>query len=117
MNVHVDRTTLVLGECDVLSLTDAIGALVTVRAGSVWITQDLDTTDYIVRPGERFSISRSGRTVLQSFGEAEVSVVGASSRVPLPVGQGAACSGAPGMPGSPGDSARAVRHARIGSPP
>ena len=27
MNVHVDRATLVLGECDVLSLTDAIGAV------------------------------------------------------------------------------------------
>lgn len=99
MNVHVDRTTLVLGECDVLSLTDAVGALVTVRTGSVWITQEFDTTDYVVRPGERFRISRTGRTVLQSFGEVEVSVGGAAPRRFLPLAQAARRADALAQPG------------------
>ena len=74
MNVHIGRATLLLGECDILSLENAAGSVVSVRAGSVWITQELDGTDHVLRAGDRFRIDRGGRTVLQAFGEAEVSV-------------------------------------------
>lgn len=74
MNACPDRLTLLLGECDLLTLADAIGSVVTVRSGSVWITQEREAVDHVVRAGERFRIDRGGRTVLQAFGEAEVSV-------------------------------------------
>jgi len=94
MNVHIGRATLVLGECDILSLEDAAGSVISVRAGSVWITQEFDGTDHVVRAGDRFRIHRDGRTVLQAFGEAEVSVRGGAEAV---------------------DAARTVRHAVQGS--
>lgn len=81
MNVHIGRATLVLGECDILSLQDAAGSVISVRAGSVWITQEYDGTDHVLRAGDRFRIDRGGRAVLQAFGEAEVRVRGNADAV------------------------------------
>ena len=53
------------------SLPAKSGVDVRVRAleGTLWITQEGDTADYLIGPGEVFSPARFGRVVIESLTE------------------------------------------------
>ena len=44
-------------------------------SGSVWITQDGDTEDYVLGPGQRFRMQRPGATVLNAMRESSIQLV------------------------------------------
>lgn len=47
-----------------LVLADAVGTVVAVDRGSVWITQERDQRDIVLSRGMRFQIDRPGRTIV-----------------------------------------------------
>lgn len=51
------------------------GVVVIGRAGSVWITQEGDSRDVIVNPGEMFVIDHPGQTIVEAAESSLVSIV------------------------------------------
>ncbi len=47
-----------------LALDDAEGTIITVESGCLWVTMESDPRDVILKPGMRFEIDRTGRTII-----------------------------------------------------
>ncbi|MEA3193781.1 MAG: hypothetical protein QOD26_2114 [Betaproteobacteria bacterium] len=58
---------LLLGS-DVLRLEDARDLRVRVESGTVWITQERDTRDVMLRAGESFRFDRNGVALMSACG-------------------------------------------------
>ncbi len=58
-----------------LRLRDAQGTCIHVHWGELWITQEGDSRDRIVKTGESFEISNPGMTLLSALSAAGVSVL------------------------------------------
>jgi hypothetical protein len=69
---QLSRETIELTGAQFVRLTDARGILISVRAGTAWITQDGDCNDNMVRAGERFVINRPGIALVTPIPEATV---------------------------------------------
>lgn len=52
-----------------LLLDDVKGATLHVIRGKVWITQENDTRDVVLGPGEAFTVERDGLTILEAQGD------------------------------------------------
>jgi hypothetical protein len=50
-----------------LRILDGAGALLFVREGEVWLTQEGDTKDHILTPGQSFRLDRDGTALVYSF--------------------------------------------------
>lgn len=59
---------LLLGS-DVLRLEDARDLQVRVESGRVWITQERDTRDVMLKAGESFRFDRDGVALMSACGE------------------------------------------------
>ncbi len=66
MHLVLDMPRLALEPGQVVSLDDACGALIEPTGGRVWITEEGERKDFVVRSGETFVVSRAGRTVVQA---------------------------------------------------
>jgi hypothetical protein len=51
---------------------DQRGGRLAALQGNLWITQQGDSEDFVLRPGERFTITRPGKVVVQAMREARV---------------------------------------------
>ena len=60
--LHTQRSALQRRQ--LLVLADAVGTVVAVDRGSVWITQERDPRDIVLDRGMRFEIDRPGRTIV-----------------------------------------------------
>ena len=76
-DLHVNRTTVRLARDGVIGIEDGRGLRVGVSTGSVWLTQQGDGRDVVLRAGESFVIDRRGRTVVQALAPAEFSLAAA----------------------------------------
>lgn len=56
------------------SLHDAQGSRIRCLAGSVWITQENDTRDTVLKAGDEFVLDRPGLALLSACGHASVAV-------------------------------------------
>jgi hypothetical protein len=56
---------------DFLRLHSASGTVIWCRAGMLWITQEKDTRDIVLRPGACFTLDRSGLALISSLGDRE----------------------------------------------
>jgi hypothetical protein len=79
MNAAFDQASMDMGSHQTLRLYDAAGASVRVVKGAVWVTQDGDARDIVLRPGELFTLDRPGLAVLESL-EASQLVIGAPAQ-------------------------------------
>ena len=61
---------------DLIELKDARGATVRVTQGTVWLTQEHDTQDVVLRTGDVWTVERQGLTLVEAQGEARVCIVG-----------------------------------------
>ena len=61
----------------VVDLEGAIGVEIQVHRGRVWLTQENDTRDIVVGPGEAFRLDREGRAVVEVLTDAEISLIAA----------------------------------------
>jgi len=57
-----------------LRVQDAAGSTVTVHAGAVWITEQDNPRDVVLRPGQSFTLDRPGLALVEAFGDASISV-------------------------------------------
>lgn len=74
MNMSMDHAILTLPRHATLELADAGGARITVLTGSVWITQDRDTRDILIGPGDSFTVDRDGLILVHAMELARVHV-------------------------------------------
>ena len=83
MNIKLSQSELCLLPRQTVSFEDAAGVRVEARAGTVWVTQDYDQRDVVLREGESYTLPGDGRAVVQAFGPSRVHLVepAAPSRV------------------------------------
>jgi hypothetical protein len=74
MELNIKAPVLALEAGQVLTLDDARGTRILSRQGSVWVTEENDTRDHVVGPGEAFVLARGGRTVIQALQPAWISL-------------------------------------------
>ncbi|MBK8325304.1 MAG: DUF2917 domain-containing protein [Betaproteobacteria bacterium] len=74
MHLDLDTPRFALEPGQVVSLDDASGALIEPTGGRLWITEEGERKDFVVRPGETFVVSRGGRTVVQAVDPAWVTL-------------------------------------------
>jgi len=67
-----------LNHGDLIELQDARGTTVRVTQGTLWITQEHDTQDIVLRTGDVWTVERHGLTLVEAQGNARVCVVGAN---------------------------------------
>jgi Protein of unknown function (DUF2917) len=61
---------------DLVELQDARGTTLRVTRGTIWITQEHDTQDIVLRAGDVWTVERQGLTLVEAQGDALVCVVG-----------------------------------------
>src|SRR5512139_871359 len=66
------RTTVRLAREGLLGIDDGRGLHLQVAAGTVWLTQQDDGRDVVLREGESFVIDRPGRTLVQALDASEL---------------------------------------------
>ena len=61
---------------DVVRLPDVRGATLRVTRGTLWITQEGDPQDVVLRAGDTWAVERNGLTVVEAQGDAIFCVTG-----------------------------------------
>jgi hypothetical protein len=72
MQHHPQSITLAPGQ--VYAIDGAAGRTIRASFGIVWVTEEGDTGDFIVRPGEPRVVRSPGRTLVQALQSASVSI-------------------------------------------
>jgi hypothetical protein len=66
---------------DLVELQDARGTTLRVTRGTVWITQEHDTQDIVLRVGDVWTVERQGLTLVEAQGDALVCAVGVRANI------------------------------------
>ncbi|MGH8691355.1 MAG: DUF2917 domain-containing protein [Burkholderiales bacterium] len=56
-----------------LRVRQGAGSTVTAHAGSVWITEQDNPRDVVLRPGQSFTLARKGLALVEAFSDASIS--------------------------------------------
>ena len=67
MELSSQAPVLALAAGEVVTLDDARGVRIQARAGSIWVTEEANSRDHILGPGEVLVVGRDGRTVIQAL--------------------------------------------------
>lgn len=87
MDTNLERAITKLERNALLRFPDGQGKCVAVFDGHVWITQESDTRDVVLGPGDSFGLDRRGLAIVQALDDAKVLVFdGVPSRRAEPVG-------------------------------
>lgn len=80
MQIEISSSTLTLSPSGVLAVQDGAGTRVLCRTGSLWVTQEGEVKDSVVRPGEVLTIRRPGRTVISALETSTLMLLGPEVR-------------------------------------
>jgi hypothetical protein len=69
-----DMTTIDLQRGRLLRLRESAGSTLTARAGEVWITEQDNPRDVLLRPGQSFTLGRSGLALVEAFSDASIAL-------------------------------------------
>lgn len=69
---YVPHGRLAIADGRTLRVDDAKDMLLYVWHGSVWLTQERDPRDHLLRPGESFRLDRAGAALISPLGEGAV---------------------------------------------
>jgi len=69
-------TTVKLATRETVTLPDAAGAVLRLRRGTVWITQEGDPQDVVLRDGDTWAVERDGLTVVEAQDDVNLYIVG-----------------------------------------
>lgn len=78
MNCFRNGSAVQLARNQVATTRDAKGALLRVTRGVVWITQERDPQDTVLRAGDNWLLERDGLTVIQAHLDATFCLEGAT---------------------------------------
>ena len=67
MNIQLSQSDICLSKRQMLSLANGAGVRIEARSGAVWVTQDHDRRDIVLRPGESFTLDGRGQAIVQAF--------------------------------------------------
>ncbi len=62
-------TVIEMNRREAVTLTDVRGATLRVARGTIWLTQQDDPADIILRVGDNYVVEREGRTVIEAQDE------------------------------------------------
>ena len=68
-----------LGDRELVELRDVRGATLRVTRGTLWVTQDRDVRDVVLRAGDVWTVERDGLTLAEAQGEATFCLLGGSA--------------------------------------
>ena len=74
MKLELNAPGIVLRKNQVLALDEAQGARLYSEDGIVWVTQDGDVRDIVLKPGESVVLERDTATLVQAFTAARVRI-------------------------------------------
>jgi len=74
MRIELEPGALRLVRGQTLRVTDALGAIVRVAEGSVWITEQDVPQDVVLGAGASYRLRRNGLALVHAFGEATVAL-------------------------------------------
>jgi len=74
MNIEFNQDELCMTPRQLLRVRDGIGHAIACHRGSVWVTQDGDPRDVILRAGESFTLDREGPALVQAFQAGTISI-------------------------------------------
>ena len=72
---------LELGDGDLIELRDARGTTLRVTRGTIWVTQERDRRDIVLRAGDVWTVERQGLTVVEAQDAATLCLVGDAAEV------------------------------------
>ena len=67
MQLQVQQPVIALEPGQVVTLDDAQGTRIVTRIGTVWVTEEGDSRDHVVGPGDALVVARPGRTIVQAL--------------------------------------------------
>ena len=74
MNIELNRNGLCLKPNQLVKVRDGRGHSIVCHSGSVWVTQDGDPRDVVLRAGEAFTLDRDGPALVQAFEPGAISI-------------------------------------------
>ena len=74
MQLQLQAPSLSLEAGQVVTLDDACGTRITTRTGIVWVTEEGDSRDHVMGPGEALVVTRNGRTLVQALKSSWISL-------------------------------------------
>ena len=67
MNILIDDSCFDLREHQIVRFDGATGVTVVCLRGELWLTQDGDTRDLVLVPGDRFTLDHEGLTLVSAL--------------------------------------------------
>lgn len=93
MRLTTDHFLLDLAPRTTMPLDTAGGAVIRVKLGMVWITEEHETGDHVLRIGESYRVRRGGRVVVEALSLARIVVeTPAPARIVMARGIGGICN-------------------------
>jgi hypothetical protein len=86
-------TIIDLAARESVPLTDMRGTILRVTRGTVWVTQENDTQDIVLRAGDNWVIEKNGLTIVEAQQDATVCTLGRRVEAPVTGASGAAVRG------------------------
>ena len=78
-------TVISLGNREAITLPDLRGATLRVTRGTLWLTEERDRSDIVLRPGDNWVVESDGATVVEAQSDAVFCIVGgANAALKLP---------------------------------
>ncbi len=74
MNIELNQDGLCLKTNQVVKVRGGLGHSIVCEHGTVWVTQDGDPRDVILRAGESFTLDRDGPALVQAFEPGAISI-------------------------------------------
>jgi len=83
MACYETGTVVRLGSREAITLADIRGATLRVTRGTLWVTQDRDLQDIVLRVGDNWAVERDGDTVIEAQGSATFCIVAPYDAAPI----------------------------------
>jgi len=72
VNIKLSQNKFCLSRRQTLTLRDRAGVRIDARAGTLWVTQDDDRRDVVLRFGESFTLYARGQAIVQAIAPSRV---------------------------------------------
>lgn len=76
-------TVVRLGSREAIALADIRGATLRVTRGALWVTQQRDLQDIVLRVGDSWAVERDGDTVVEAQGDTTFRIVAPYDAAPI----------------------------------